>query len=214
MSETKQEIAMENIDHILVENISPKATAKDVLFLPRQKVPSRKMWLWIPLFALLTALGGSLFTLFLVDKGGSMPLLRKSSILNTPPDGVKFVDPSTGKKYRTWELAGSKLQVEFQSEFRSVGWVSFVTDQGQTMLDLVSIGSSMATFERGIPKTFPILISKPGVQSGYHMVIVLCSDAFAINTRPRFQEIESFMRISAMGGRLPRADCSSLNFRI
>jgi hypothetical protein len=214
MSESEQEIAIENIGHILVENVSPKASAKDTLDFTRQRGRPRKIWLWITLCALLAALFGSLFTLFLVDRGNSPSFMKRKVILNTVPEAVKFVDPSSGKKYKTWDVEGTKLQVEYLSEFRSVGWVSFVTDQGQTMLDLVSIGSSMATFEKGISKTFPVLISKPNVKSGYHMVIVLCTDAFAIESRPRFQEIESFMRISAMGGRLPRADCSSINFRI
>jgi hypothetical protein len=155
-----------------------------------------------------------IFGVFQLSKGkeDSKPNTR-SKILDKLPSSVRLIFPdSPGKLVEPGST--QPFQVEFQSELPSVGWLALVTDEGQTISDLVMIGSSMTSFEKGVPKTFPVLVNRPNLRTGYHMVVVVCTDAFTSASLPKFQEIESFMRISAMGGKLPRSDCQDLRFRL
>ncbi len=136
-----------------------------------------------------------------------------SKILDQLPNSVRIILPDSIDD-RLSPGASDPFQIEYKSEQPSVGWLGFVTDEGQTISDLVMIGSSMTTFEQGVPKTFPVIVKRPNFSFGYHMVVVVCTDAFTSASLPKFQEIETFMRISAMGGRLPRPDCKDLRFRL
>jgi hypothetical protein len=213
MSELDQEIAIDNSAPALVAKVSSDSSSKDPHILPVKKSVNQKI-LGITLllgFAAFVAI----YFLDLSDTQSrvSTPLNRSSEISNKAPVSVRFREATSGNQIADLGAYGARFQVEYTSDFRSVGWVGFVSDQGQTMLDLVSIGSSMATFEKGVAKTFPVLLTKPNVRSGYHMVIILCTDALTLESRPKFQEVEAFMRISSMGGRLPRSDCSAVSFR-
>ncbi|MEI8026678.1 MAG: hypothetical protein WCI18_10050 [Pseudomonadota bacterium] len=214
MSESEQEVAVDNIGQILLGSVNPELISNEVKVLPQTEKGMQKYLAITFVLLFVTAFAYCFFDFSKIPIGASIPLNRSSEISLKVPDSVRFIEPTSGKVIQDWGTYSARFQVEYTSSFRSVGWVGFVSDQGQTMLDLVTIGSSMATFDKGLAKTFPVLMTKPNLKDGYHMVIVLCTEALSLDSRPKFHEVEAFMRISSMGGRLPRSDCSAINFRI
>lgn len=189
----------------LTENSKESLGSTEDLFKPRKDYS----FLVISMIFMIAIFG--VFQLSKV-KDNSKPNAR-SKILDKLPSTVRLILPDSPEKLVDPGNT-QPFQVEFQSELPSVGWLALVTDEGQTISDLVMIGSSMTSFEKGVPKTFPVIVNRPNLRGGYHMVVVVCTDAFTSATLPKFQEIESFMRISAMGGKLPRSDCQDLRFRL
>ena len=214
MSESEQDVAVENVGQILLGGVGSDSFKNEVDILAQKKRDKQK-YLVMALVVFFVAFSTyCLFKLSKVHLDASIPLSRSREIFNRVPETVRFIEPTSGKVIQDWRMYKARFQVEYTSNFRAVGWVGLVSDQGQNMLDLVAVGSSMATFEKGLAKTFPVLMTKPNVNDGYHMVVVLCTEALSLDSRPKFHEVEAFMRISSMGGRLPRSDCSALSFRI
>ncbi len=214
MSESEQEVAVDNIGQILLGNVSQDSISNEGPILRQTKRIHREYVGLALVFSMVALLAYGFLDISKIHIGAPRSLNRSSEISIKVPESVRFIEPASGKAIQGLGAYSERFQVEYTSNFRAVGWVGFVSDQGQNMLDLVTIGSSMATFDKGVAKTFPVLMTKPNVKDGYHMVIILCTEALALDGRPKFHEVEAFMRISSMGGRLPRSDCSAINFRI
>lgn len=135
-------------------------------------------------------------------------------IMEKIPQNIYLVDPRTDRVLDKPEVRSRDFQVKYASSNSVVGWISFITDQGQPLSDKIAIGTSMASFTSGEPKTFPVVLQSPKLAKDFHLVMVLCEFLGVQNLRPKVQDIETFMRIGAMGGKLPRSDCSTLHFRI
>lgn len=135
-------------------------------------------------------------------------------ILEKIPNEVVMIDPLSNQQMKSNETVKKGFQLQFSSTSPMVGWLSFITDQGQPLSDHIAIGASMSSFPPGQRKTFPVVLHHPTISKDYHMVFVLC-DASGVETiRPKIQEVERYMRIGAMGGKLPRGDCSTVHFRL
>lgn len=148
-----------------------------------------------------------------VDKNKKNGLTKKI-VSEKIPTNVVIVDPMSNHHLKGDEIFKKNFQLQYSSTRPVVGWLSFITDQGQPLSDQVAIGTSMASFPTGQAKTFPVVLQHPTISKDYHMVFVLCDTSGVEKIRPKIQEVERFMRIGAMGGKLPRGDCSTVHFRL